>query len=164
MAEVYEPIYTTFDDVVRLIRANKLRIKMGDADRDNIEVSELEETVRDEERALTGELSRVYTIPDPPAVPSTVVTWASEYVATIALKLSGVHIYRMMYPGIDRSEMPTAVLGWLKDAKDMITKLVSRDIVLAGWPMTGTPYAPSFQTRTVLYDTIRGPDDEEVDE
>ena len=163
---MYTPGYTTYEDVVRTLGASKLQIKIGYDPSDHISEPDIRNTIRDAERLLTAELAKVYLMPIVP-FDNGVPTWVRDTLATVALYKACVAIWDAA-PGVavGGEPRPATVLAWERNAKQLLESILKREMALTGLAMTGVESMVPLTDRdtTVLYDTVRGPDAEAVDQ
>jgi hypothetical protein len=149
----YIPIYTTFEDLVRLYASNKLTVRIGDGEDDDLNEDNARLFIRDAERWLTAELSKRYSVP----VAVTSGSAAADTLATVALYRAGYMLWISMagvqYQG---EEIPRAVIEWGRQSKATANDLVSGVIPLAGLTARSTLRRPLYETRAHLYDEVRG--------
>jgi hypothetical protein len=149
----YVPIYTTFDDLVRLYSTNKLTVTIGDGDDFDLSENDARLFVRDAERWLTAQLSKRYSVP----VTLTADSVAANTLAQVALYKAGyllwVSVAGVQYQG---ENIPQAVIEWGKQSEAMAADIVAGVIPLAGLTGRNTARRPLYETRAHLYDRVRG--------
>jgi len=152
----YVPIYTTFDDLVRLYATNKLTVTIGDGDDYDLSENDARLFIRDAERWLTAQVSKRYALP----LTLTADSAAANTLATIAL-YRAAYLLWLSVAGVQYQAegIPQAVIEWRKltdPEKGMVADIVSGVLTLDGVPTRNLRRRPLYETRAHLYDEVRG--------
>lgn len=160
---VYTPIYTTYDDLTRLYASNKLTVKIGDEESDDLAPDAVLLFIRDAERWLTAQLSKRYSVP----VTVTAGSTAADTLAQVALYKAGYLLWISMAGVQYQGEgIPPAVIEWGKQSEALAAELVAGTIPLSGQTSRSASRTPLYETRAHIYNQVRGEsetiDDDEV--
>jgi len=148
----YVPIYTTYDDLVRLYSTNKLTVTIGDGDDFDLSENDARLFVRDAERWLTAQLSKRYALP----LTITAGSATADTLATIALYRAAYQLWLSVAGVQYQAEgIPQAVIEWGKQSTSMTADVVAGTIPL-GVATRGVSRRPLYETRAHLYDEVRG--------
>ena len=149
----YVPIYTTFDDLVRLYATNKLTVTIGDGDDYDLSENDARLFIRDAERWLTAQVSKRYALP----LTLTADSAAANTLATIALYRAAYQLWLSVAGTQYQSEgIPQAVIEWGKQSAAMTEDVVSGAIPFDGVPTRSTARRPLYESRAHLYNEVRG--------
>ncbi len=161
---VYTPIYTTYDDLYRLLGANKLAIRIGDDLADHVTQDDALYHLRDVESWVTAQMAKRFVIP------FTLTALSADAVRTLA----NISLYRAAYtlwlsvPGAQyQGAIPEVVKEWKTLAADLLADVLAGKLPLYGATKIGTGFA-TFENRDTIYDKSRGEDltisDDDVEE
>jgi len=164
---VYEPIYTTYDDLFRLLGANKLSIRIGSELSDHITEDDARYHIRDTEGYVTSQLSKRYVTP---LVLDDLSADAVRTLANVALYRSAYTLW-LTVPGAQyQGEIPRVVQEWQKLGDELLADVVAGKIPLYGaTSLVGAgPSLPAYESRRILYpksrsETIEVDDDDLVE-
>jgi hypothetical protein len=152
----YIPIYTTYDDLVRLYSTNKLTVTIGDGDDFDLTENDARLFIRDAERWLTAQLSKRYALP----LTITAGSVTADTLATLALYRAAYQLWLSVAGVQYQAEgIPQAVVEWHKMTdpdKGMVADIISGVIPLDGLATRITVRRPLYETRAHLYDEVRG--------
>jgi hypothetical protein len=149
----YVPVYTTYDDLVRLYSTNKLTVTIGDGDDFDLTENDARLFIRDAERWLTAQLSKRYALP----LTVTAGSATADTLATIALYRAAYQLWLSVAGVQYQAEgIPQAVIEWGKQSASMMADCVAGLIPLDGIATRGVSRRPLYETRAHLYDEVRG--------
>jgi hypothetical protein len=164
---VYTPIYTTYEDLWRVLNANKGAIRVGDEASDHISEDDIRYTLRDAERHVTSLLSKRYVTP---LTLADLTDGAKDTIANAVLYRAAYMVW-LTIPGTQyQGSMPQVVSEWKTMSAALMADIASGSVPIDGATSRFGDDAtlPSFEDRKAVYPESRGEsftvDDEDVGE
>jgi len=103
--------YASSADLKRYLRSGQDKIKIGDADTDDLTEGELHSFIEDQEKILDEQIS----VED--------FVLSDEVCRYIVIRWAAYEVYRSLYPRASVNEIPLAVQGWKIDADNKLAAM-----------------------------------------